>query len=92
MTKFIQIERDLIQVLNASKGRFSDDEEAAVQELIDAGEYGLALQTTVDIYLEGKKPINMIVKKGIEQLALAMQMNLSDSLKKLYQIEGTSGL
>jgi hypothetical protein len=56
---------------------FSAKERAEVDRFIRVGEYGLALETTVDICVEeGKEPSADFMAKVVE-LALALEMNPS---------------
>jgi hypothetical protein len=83
MSNFDLVESLLSNLLNASVGELSDAERAEVQAFIDVGEYGLALETTADIYAEEKKIPSTEVLSLIEQLAIAMSMAPESVLERL---------
>lgn len=58
----------------AAGSELSESERAEIQSFIDVGEYGVALETAVDIYAEEKKTPSAEVVTLIEKLALAMSM------------------
>lgn len=58
----------------AAGSELSESERAEFQSFIDVGEYGVALETAVDIYAEEKKMPSAEVVTLIEKLALAMSM------------------
>lgn len=62
---------------------FSEEEKAEVDHFIQVGEYGLALETIVDIcFDEGKKPDKYFAAK-VSDLALALEMNPMPLLAKI---------
>ncbi len=65
------------------KETFSASEIAEVREFIDAGEYGLALETTVDIFVEERKVAPQEIAVMIENLANAMQLTSVSYLNRL---------
>ncbi len=83
MSNFDLIESLLFNLLNASVGELSAAERAEVQAFIDVGEYGLALETTADIYAEEKKTPSTEVLSLIERLAIAMSMAPESVLARL---------
>ena len=83
MFNFELIESLLCSLLKATVGGLSDAERAEVQQFIDVGEYGLALETTVDIYAEEKKIPSTDVMSLIEQLAISMGMAPESVLERL---------
>lgn len=83
MSNFDLVESLLSNLLNASVGELSDTERAEVQAFIDVGEYGLALETTADIYAEEKKIPSAEVLSLIERLAIAMSMAPESVLERL---------
>ncbi|CAN7424535.1 MafI family immunity protein [Acidovorax sp. LjRoot74] len=83
MSNFDLVESLLSNLLNASEGDLSDAERAEVQAFIDVGEYGLALETTADIYAEERKIPSTEVLSLIERLAIAMSMEPESVLVRL---------
>jgi hypothetical protein len=81
--KFELTESLFENLLNASAGELSADECSEVRSFVDVGEYGLALQTAIDIYFEEKKKPSKNVVTLIEKLALTMLMDSEEFLKKI---------
>lgn len=54
-----------------------------IREFIDVGEYGLALETAVDIFVEERKKPSSDVVSIIERLAQAMSMEPRFLTKRL---------
>jgi transcription elongation GreA/GreB family factor len=75
MPNFELIESMFSKFLIASSSELSDSERAEIQEFVDVGEYGLALETAADIYAEEKKTLTADVALLMEKLALAMSMD-----------------
>ncbi|MCS4295489.1 hypothetical protein M2375_003732 [Comamonas sp. BIGb0152] len=75
MPDFKNIEYLLSQLMLEAQLVFSDVEMSEVQRFIAVGEYGLALETIVDIYFEEKKVASMRAINIIESLAYAMSMD-----------------
>ena len=48
----VDIDRRLSALVDVLAGELSADERSAIVEFIDVGEYGLALETIVDIFVE----------------------------------------
>ena len=71
------IEKLLTQLLQSVAENFSETEEREVQEFIDAGEYGIALETFAGIVEEEKKVISEHVIVLVRQAAAAMQIRES---------------
>lgn len=71
------IEKLLTQLLQSVAEDFSETEEREVQEFIDAGEYGIALETFTGIVEEEKKVISEDVIVLVREAAVAMQMRES---------------
>ena len=69
------IEDLLLQLLNLLRTVFVDSENSEVQEFIDAGEYGLALETLVDIVNEEDKKISSEAMNIVFEVAKIMQLN-----------------
>lgn len=58
MSDFDETEFLLSELLRAAVPVLSDSERAEVQHFVDVGEYGLALETLVDIYAEEKRSVS----------------------------------
>lgn len=72
---FQYIEKLFLQLLALLKFVFSDSESNEIKEFIDVGEYGLALQTLVDIIEEEDKQIQIGVQELVLELASAMSLD-----------------
>lgn len=75
MANFDQVEAQLSELLMNLCGVLSIAEQAEVRSFIDVGEYGLALETAVDILVEEKKDFPEDVLELIAALASAMSMD-----------------
>ena len=69
------LENLLVRLLALLSEIFSNTEVQEVQEFIDVGEYGLALETLVDIVDEESKQITSEVLILVKELAEAMEMD-----------------
>lgn len=76
-------EEFLIQLLGELQKIFSASERNEVQEFIDVGEYGLALETLVDIVTEENKRIPEKTLLLVCKLADMMQLDKSRFKEKL---------
>ncbi len=74
------IEVLLLRLLSLLLELFTDSERMEVQEFIDAGEYGLALETLADIVVEENKLIPSESLSLVFELADVMQLD-----KKLFE-------
>jgi dihydroxyacetone kinase DhaKLM complex PTS-EIIA-like component DhaM len=83
MSNFDEIELLLFNLLTAGKAVLSESECAEIQRFIDVGEYGLALETAVDIYAEEKKIASAEVVVLIDHLAKAMAVDPEPLLRQL---------
>src|SRR5258708_2003067 len=72
MSDFELIESLFVTLLLVLAGVFSESEVLEVREFVDAGEYPLALETTVDIFSEEKKLATEEIVALVRDLALAM--------------------
>lgn len=77
------IEVSLLQLIKLLGGIFSQSEIQEVQDFVDAGEYGLALETLVDIVDEEDKKISNEIVASILQLADKMSMDREALFEKL---------
>lgn len=69
------IEDLLLQLIGLLASVFTDSEKKEIQDFIDAGEYGLALETLVDIVSEEDKQISSKSFKLVYELAEVMQLD-----------------
>lgn len=83
MSNFEEVELLLSKLLVASEEALSSSERAEIQRFIDVGEYGLALETAVDIYDEEAKSAPAEVVALVGRLAKAMAMDCVPLLKRL---------
>ncbi|MDA8139177.1 MAG: MafI family immunity protein [Desulfobacteraceae bacterium] len=83
MTDFQYIEKLLVQLLELLKTVFIESERKEVQDLIDVGEYGVALETLVDIIDEENKKIPGEALWLIKNLAKAMHIDEGELDEKL---------
>lgn len=77
MKQFDEIELLFGDLLNASVPVLSDSELDEIRRYIDVGEYGLALESAVDIYSEERKIPSSDVVILIERLGEMMSMDLA---------------
>ena len=86
MDLFQDVERQLKGMLVLLADCFNESEVSEVQDFIDAGEYGLALETLVDIIFEENKKVPketlMISKKvaqkmGLDELSVEKKLRLN---------------
>jgi hypothetical protein len=77
------IEESLLRVISLLSVVFTDSERNEVQEFIDVGEYGLALETLVDIVLEENKQIPGKVLMLVDELADVMKLDKAVFEEKL---------
>lgn len=75
MTDYQIIEELLVRLLCLLVNVFSESESGEVQEFIDAGEYGLALETFIDIVDEESKTISHEMLELAKQAAAAMKLD-----------------
>lgn len=66
------IEKQFSVLLQILANSFSDDEMKEISDFIEVGEYGLALQTFVDIVKEERKRIPLGAYVAVEELATLM--------------------
>lgn len=77
------IEKLLVRLLNLLDIVFAEPELKEVQDFIDVGEYGLALETLVDIVAEEDKQISGEALKLVKELSVAMLLDESVFDEKL---------
>lgn len=77
------IEDLLLRLLGLSLGIFTNSEKGEVQDFIDVGEYGLALETMVNIVVEENKQVSGEFLNLVYELAEVMQLDKKVLEKKL---------
>lgn len=88
MSDFTIVESLFSQLLSALNGVFSVSEIAEVSEFVDVGEYGLALDTTVDIFVEEGKVASDDVIVLVQSLAAAMELPAAEYSERLHAASG----
>lgn len=83
MSNFDDIELLLSRLLSATASVLSEAERAEVQRFIDVGEYGLALETAVAIFVEEEKMATEEVARLVERLAEAMSLDPVPLMERL---------
>jgi hypothetical protein len=81
--QFEEIERLFDQLLTTSQPILSETELQEVRHFIDMGEYGLALETLVDIFVEEKRGPGADVTSRIEELAQKMSIDATALMQRL---------
>lgn len=82
-TDFVKVENLLLKLMASVEQAFNREELKEVQDFIDAGEYGLALETFTDIVVEENKKIAKADLDLIEDLAVTMAMDQETFHQKL---------
>lgn len=82
-----EIENLLLDLLNLVARIFSKNEIQEVQDFIDVGEYGLALETFVDIICEEQKQTSKNTLDLIYKLARIMAIDETALKKKLEETQ-----
>jgi len=75
MVDYKVVENLLLRILSILVGVFSESEANEVTEFINAGEYGLALDTLIDIIDEESKSVPQEVVELAKQTAIAMNLD-----------------
>ncbi|MEK7258864.1 MAG: MafI family immunity protein [Pseudomonadota bacterium] len=78
------IEEVSLGLLELLQSVFTSSEKIEVHEFIDAGEYGLALETLVDIVIEEDKQISSEAMKLVYKLAEMMEWDKEAFEEKLH--------
>jgi len=86
MPNFKVLESVFSDFLTAAKVELSESERSEVKSFVDVREYGLALETIVDIYVEESKKPSAEVVTYIVKLAEFMAMEPERILKKLSKL------
>ena len=74
MDRFDRIEALFERLLDGAQSVMSSSERAEVQQFIDHGEHGLALQTTFYVLLEGDRRVDPVLTSLLAELADAMSL------------------
>lgn len=83
MSDFAIVESLFSRLLPALSGVFSVSEIAEVSEFVNVGEYGLALDTAVDIFVEEGKVAEDDVIVLVQSLATAMELPAAEYSERL---------
>lgn len=83
MTDFTVVESLFSRFLQAVQGVFSPSEIAEVSDFVNVGEYGLALDTAVDIFVEEQKVATGNVIVLAEELAITMGVSAAEYSDRL---------
>ena len=70
-----RIETLFERLLDGAQSVMSTDERAEVQQFIDGGEYGFALETAFYVLLEGGRRVEPAITALLAELAHAMSMS-----------------
>jgi hypothetical protein len=85
MSDFIKIERLFLELIAKSSSLITSSEQGEIQHFIDVGEYGLALETVVDIFAEKATTPSEDILSTVAALANCMSMDLQAVLDPLRQ-------
>lgn len=88
MSNFTTVESLFSRLLSALNGVFSVSEIAEVSEFMDVGEYGLALDTAVDIFVEEGKVASYDVIVLVQSLATTMGLPAAEYSERLHAASG----
>lgn len=83
MTDFTKVENLFVDLFASSSANFSENEMQEVREFIDHGEYGLAIETFVDILKEEKKRPSQQQFDIIASIADAMSIDKGTLFRRL---------
>lgn len=81
MYDYALLEQRLSQLLNSLATVFSESERTEVKEFLDAGEYGLALETACAIITDEQKKVGFQVFEQVKELHDLMELD-SDIVAK----------
>jgi hypothetical protein len=86
VSDFEEIESAFSRLLESAALVLSEAELGEVSHFLDVGEYGLALQTAVDIFVEeGKRPPVEVISL-VEQLSRSMGMEPAFLVRRLQEL------
>ena len=90
--RFRAVESQLARLLTIVQPDFDDAETREVRELLDAGEYGVALEQLTGYVAEKGKPFSAEALRLAEQVAAAMGMESDEVLLALrHRVETSAG-
>ena len=84
-----QLEGHLETSLVGLPPEWTDEERAEVQEMINVGEYGVALETLAGIAVEENRPLSPDLIFLIEKLAERMELGGAEPVRRLHKHLGT---
>jgi hypothetical protein len=87
MRDFRDVERLFSELLAGSASLLTSAEQDAIQNYIDNREYGLALETLVDIFVEEAKAPTEIVLSTVVALSNRMAIDPESFLERLRQLK-----
>jgi hypothetical protein len=85
MRDFADLERRFTELLEQSSPPLTHSEQREVRHFVDHGEYGVALETLVDIFVEQAKVPTDTIVSAIVALANRMSMDTQPILDRLTQ-------
>lgn len=85
MNDYADLERRFTELLEQASPPLTNSEQREVQHFIDHGEYGIALETLVDIFVEEAKIPTDTIVSAIVALANRMSMDTQPILDQLRQ-------
>ena len=86
MAKFTKVKSLFNQIFPPLQADLSESKLAEISEYFEAGEYGLALDTVVDIFLEEERIPTDEVILLVEKLAIAMELPETEYSERLRTI------
>jgi hypothetical protein len=81
--RFLEIERLFVQLLTLLRPTLLEAQLQEVNHFVDVGEYGLALETVVDIFVEERKEPGSDVTTRIAELASKMSIDPAPLWRRL---------
>jgi hypothetical protein len=91
MEHFDEIEEIFRQLLGVSEAALSPGELDEVRHFVDVCEYGLALETAIDIFAEERKKPPVEAMSYMAQLAEKMGLDVAELLKPLHPAPDEKG-
>ena len=88
MTNFNLTEALFVRLISKLAKTFSKSEIAEVENFLVVGEYGLALETSIAIFVEEQKLAEPTVVTLIAEIAIAMDLDPSIYIKQLQKSQG----
>jgi len=91
MSGFDQIEAGFVRLLASASSVLTETELAEISHFVDVGEYGLALQTAVDVFVEQRKRPPVEVVSLVEELSRSMGMEPAFLVQRLQKADLNRG-